>query len=130
MRRVGKRVTAREMRDCNSHDRAGAANAVDLLHHANYVIQMFDYVISMDFTKLVIGKWPRKHVQVMNNIRLRGRRNVQIDRAGQVLASTAKVQNVPLEQFRNGAWVHWGLAVVTCTVLLPVMSVLMRTRKL
>src|SRR6266567_8115502 len=96
VRWVSKGVATRKVRYRDSHHRAWAADAMDFFHCVNYVIQLFDYVIGVDFTEMVVGKRPRAQVQVMNNVRIRGGGNVQIDCTGQMLASAAQIQNVAL----------------------------------
>jgi len=60
--RVGKGVATGEMRNHDFHHRVLAANAMDLFHRAYYIIQMFDYVIGMDFAEMVVRERPGAHV--------------------------------------------------------------------
>lgn len=70
--------TARKMRNANNNGPAGSGEARELTHGAKGVGEVLQHMISFDDLELPVGKGVRKRVEVVNNIRPRGRLMIHV----------------------------------------------------
>src|SRR5580704_14878750 len=90
---VGVGIPARKMRDCNANDGPIPAHPMNFLHGGYDVVQVLDDVVGMALIELVVRKRPGPVVQIMDNVRVGGRHEIDID--GVVLLLLAASENQP-----------------------------------
>jgi hypothetical protein len=92
------------MRNDDLHDRAGAADPVDLLEHGDDVIEMLEDVVRDHLIEGAVGERPWVHVQIVHDIRVGGSQAVEMHRPGSPLAScTENEGSAPTDAVAAGA---------------------------
>ncbi len=66
---------------------------MDLLHRRHHVVQVFDDVVRLYFRELIVSERPRADVQVMDDVRVRRRHDVDVDRFRVVFLSRTEVEH-------------------------------------
>jgi len=101
VRGVGVSLLMRIKRDDDGNESQRFCNPVKLLHHLEEVVEMLDNII-----EVIVGKWVRKPVEIVNDVGMRPRVHIDADRTWTFAKATAKVENV---ECRNG-WEDWLFA--------------------
>jgi len=104
--RVGMSLLMRIERDDDRHESGRFRNPMNLFHHLENIVEVFDDVVAEDLVEMIIGKWIWKTVEVVNHIGVRTRIDIDADRAGTFAKAAAEVEN---SKWGDG-WTSWLFA--------------------
>lgn len=68
------------------------ADAMHLPKRLHHVVKVLDDVAGMDFIECIVGKWPRRAVQIVDDIGADIRAHVEVDRSGEWADAASEIE--------------------------------------
>jgi len=93
MREVSREVGIRPMRCYKSDNSSVASDSMELAHDGHRVADVLDNVAAYHFVELVVRKWIREIIEVVNNVSSCARVHIHADRARQLIGAATNIED-------------------------------------